>query len=322
MPMKLKNKTNSDIELSDLNGITIPANGEIECDSGIDAELAYSQILKQAIENDILVLVNTDGIELSKEASLTVTNSGYDITIFDKSLGTPDTEWQFLSSNSDGTKIWVDRIRKLTDDMLTTEVGLYNGEVAYAVDKNLVIYWDSNKWQYFTFNKLGLSKGTGQPGLYIESFEDVNELQTNWAGNIDFSVGTSTPKFWNINNRTPSSGTGASSPTDGNYYIYAEVSSGGHLTEYILETSNFANLTTVEFSYHLLGTNAGVFSVEIFVGTQYTELFKISGSQGSSWNTVNLDATGMKAEKLRFRYINATGYQGDLCIDNVKITSV
>ena len=84
MAMKLRNKTSSAVLLNDLNGIEIPANSDLDFDSGIDAELAYSVDLASAINSNLVVLVDGGDVELSKTQSLNITDAGYDISIVEK----------------------------------------------------------------------------------------------------------------------------------------------------------------------------------------------------------------------------------------------
>jgi len=107
MAMKLRNKTGLNIVLDDLNGITVPASADYDFDSGVEGELPYSLDLFNAITADQLVLINSDGVELAKTGSLEIVNSGYDITIADKSLGNPVVDGQILSSTTAGVRSWV-----------------------------------------------------------------------------------------------------------------------------------------------------------------------------------------------------------------------
>ena len=81
MPMKLKNLTATDIILDDLTGITVLANSELIFDSAIELELTYSTDVTDAINNDTIVLIDSDGTELNKDESLMVATIGYDLEI-------------------------------------------------------------------------------------------------------------------------------------------------------------------------------------------------------------------------------------------------
>jgi len=204
-------------------------------------------------------------------------------------------------------------------------VGLTHGEIAYITDLKKTVNWNDfeNTWNYsdgkVLKTKLG---GTGVAGVFNETFENFATFISNWNGNISTTNGSTSPTFWNVNTKTPSSGTGASSAQEGTKFCYAEVSSNAHTTDFYLSTTNFDVLTNVEFYYHLLGSHSGNLSLELYIEDTWQPVWSLGGNMGNQWNYVNIDVTGLQAEGLRFVYKDATGYQGDLCLDNIKITSV
>ena len=122
MAMKIRNLTSEDVELNDLNGITVPANSDILFDPGIDAAMPYSIDFITAVNNNSLVLVNNEDIELSKDESLGVVNSGYDDTALIASINTKQddlglgTAGQILATNVTADDLeWINLASELTE---------------------------------------------------------------------------------------------------------------------------------------------------------------------------------------------------------------
>jgi len=198
----------------------------------------------------------------------------------------------------------------------------------YISDANEYVYWN-NKWYFCVSNEelyyIGI--GTGEAGTYTESFEDLNEVNSNFIFNdISKEIDNNDPKVWNINSgSTPSSNTGPDAAYDQTYYIYTETSSGGDTIDYYMITSNFHELTEIKLNCHMYGSDIGTFDIDIWVdgvNGSWDNIYTISGDQGNSWFEIILDTTNLKAEKIRFHYYNIDGFRGDFAIDNLTLTSI
>ncbi|WP_367183232.1 choice-of-anchor B family protein [uncultured Aquimarina sp.] len=134
---------------------------------------------------------------------------------------------------------------------------------------------------------------------------------------------------------TPSTGTGPTSASDGNTYIYVEASVNG--TGYpnknaVLNSPclDFTNLTSpsLTFQYHMLGSAINNLTVEARTNNQgnWSSIFSRNGTQGSDWNAETIDLSSYSGEasvQLRFSALTGSGSQGwqsDIAIDDVNIT--
>ncbi len=131
---------------------------------------------------------------------------------------------------------------------------------------------------------------------------------------------------------TPSPTTGPSTGAQGtSYYMYMETSNGSAYSSgdsAFLESKTFvADDTELSFYYHMYGNNTGRLVVDIFVDSDWKEIWSKNGQQHNSdsalWtkSTVSLNSYYGNV-KLRFRGIAAGGYRGDMAIDQVEIKSI
>ncbi|MBR9915765.1 MAG: DUF5011 domain-containing protein [Algicola sp.] len=133
-------------------------------------------------------------------------------------------------------------------------------------------------------------------------------------------------------NGTPSSNTGPSSGSDGNWYVFVEASSPNYPSKtailnspcFDLSAETEANFT---FDYHMYGSNnLGSISVEASSnnGSTWTNIWSESGSnQGNSWQSVDLDLAAYVGGSVQLRFNRVTGntWQADIAIDNIGLTS-
>ena len=129
---------------------------------------------------------------------------------------------------------------------------------------------------------------------------------------------------------TPSSGTGPSGADDGTFYMYMETSSPNYPTRTASFESpcfDLSGISNPEFSfrYHMLGSAVGTLALQATTdGTTWTTLWSLSGDQGSAWATATVDLNSYTSEtelKLRFAGISGTSWQGDMCIDDLSLSS-
>lgn len=156
---------------------------------------------------------------------------------------------------------------------------------------------------------------------YTQSFE-------NTLG--DWSQATSGDDInWTVNSGvTGSSGTGPTSASAGNYYVYIEASAPNNTTKRALLNSPCYRLPaspTTTFKYHMYGASTmGTLSLEVTTnGSTWNTVWTRTGNQGNVWNTatVNLASYANQNVKMRFNGITTTTWQGDIAVDNFSITN-
>ncbi|WP_343914306.1 M14 family zinc carboxypeptidase [Aquimarina litoralis] len=159
---------------------------------------------------------------------------------------------------------------------------------------------------------------------YTEGFETDLGVWLN-ANNDDIN-------WTRDSNGTPSSGTGPSSAQEGSFYLFTEASGNGSgypgkvalLNSPCIDLGNLSG-ATLEFAYHMNGTNMG--SLEVLVstdeGASYTSLWSRSGSQGNQWNQASIDLSSYTGSVIEFQFKGTTGngFRSDLAIDDFAIIS-
>lgn len=166
----------------------------------------------------------------------------------------------------------------------------------------------------------GLSCATTISGFpYNESFE---------SGLGDWTQGSGDDSDWTRKTgTTTSSGTGPSGAADGSYYMYFETSSPNYpsKTTYLVSPCfDFSSTSNPEltFKYHMLGSAVGSLNLEATTdGINWTSIWSRTADQGSAWNdgTVNLNAYSSTTVKLRFKATSGSSWQGDICVDQLKV---
>ncbi len=154
---------------------------------------------------------------------------------------------------------------------------------------------------------------------YAESFETGMGGWTQ-AGKDDFD--------WTRNRLgTPSSVTGPTAASNGEWYLYTESSLNYNNTS-ILESPcfDFSNVDfpVFTFDYHMFGENMGQLRLEISInnGQNWSTLWQLSGNRGNNWQTVSIDLPNYGGEPgVRLRFAGTTGdsYRSDLAIDHIKV---
>lgn len=131
-------------------------------------------------------------------------------------------------------------------------------------------------------------------------------------------------------NGTPSSSTGPGGDhTSGSgYYMYTETSSprvSGDTA--ILESSCFylgsASDATFSFWYNMYGATIGTLDVDVSSDcTSWTNVWSLSGNQGTSWQQANIDLGAFAGDVITIRFVGVRGssYTGDIAIDDIALT--
>ncbi|MCB9299830.1 MAG: PKD domain-containing protein [Lewinellaceae bacterium] len=153
---------------------------------------------------------------------------------------------------------------------------------------------------------------------YSESFENgLGAWTQSTADDIDWT---------RQSGGTPSSGTGPSAAAAGTYYMYVEASSPNYPSKQAILQSPCFNLSgktsaSFSFQYHMLGPSVGTLSLQASTnGTSWTTIWTLSGDQGSSWLSANVNLSaylGQSELRLRFNGLTASSWQGDICVDNI-----
>jgi hypothetical protein len=219
------------------------------------------------------------------------------------------------------------------------QVGAANWTIVNTVtgtsyNLNGLLSSSSYEWQIRTNCGTGFSAWISGPGFTTSFLATCVSTITTYPYAEGFENGIS---WYNVadddfdwvtrSGSTPSSGTGPSSTDEGSTYIYMEASNSNHPNKDAIIFSPCFNLTSMQnpefsFSYHMLGS-PGILRLEASTdGVSWTQIWSISGNQGSNWlrDTVNLQAYN-QATVLRLRFFGTTGsgWQGDICVDAVKI---
>jgi len=204
----------------------------------------------------------------------------------------------------------------------------FRGELTYLMSNDVFCWFDysQSKWIMLGTGDIVTKPGygIGPSGTYSNGWEDEDDIDLHFESDLWGSTtnGTDAGKWNRYDAPTPSSDTGTAGPYEGSNMVYAEVSSGGDSEYFRLEFKYFAKLTRVAFYVQLEGSNAGTFELKTYNEEDgETTHYSITGDQGSAWISVDLDLTGSNAEAIYFDYHDASGYQGDLCLDAITIES-
>ncbi|AZQ43839.1 fibronectin type III domain-containing protein [Nonlabens ponticola] len=129
---------------------------------------------------------------------------------------------------------------------------------------------------------------------------------------------------------TPSNATGPSSASEGSNYVYMESSAPNYSTKTAILNSPCFDLAgvsdaTLTFKYHMYGaTNMGGLLLQASEddGASWSTVWSKSGNQGNAWRDASVDLSAYSAGTVRLRFNGTTGttWQGDMAIDDVKLT--
>ncbi|MEO9484265.1 MAG: S8 family serine peptidase [Ekhidna sp.] len=133
---------------------------------------------------------------------------------------------------------------------------------------------------------------------------------------------------------TPSSNTGPGSAAEGSFYMFLEASSNsspgqiGSNATAILESPCFdlsgESAATFSFQYHMYGNNVGSLTAQASTdGTNWTNVWTLSGNQGNAWATVNVDLASYLGGDVKLRLVGTTGngWSSDIAIDDLSVSA-
>ncbi len=192
-----------------------------------------------------------------------------------------------------------------------------------------------SSWQGdISIDNLAITNGGSQGGSGcsggISSFP-YNEGFENTLG--AWTQSSSDDINWTLDaNGTPSNNTGPSGAVQGSYYVYIEASGNGAgfpNKRAILNSPcinlNSQSAASASFRYHMLGNSVGTLTLEVSTddGLSWTGIWTRSGSQGSAWQTANVDLSTYVGGgiQLRFNGVTSSSWQGDIVIDDLRISN-
>lgn len=133
---------------------------------------------------------------------------------------------------------------------------------------------------------------------------------------------------------TPSNNTGPSSAVQGSYYMFLEASTNnspgqiGNNATAILESPCFdlsnSGAATFTFQYHMYGSNVGSLTVQASTdGTNFSNIWTLSGNQGNSWQSVDVDLVSYTGGTVKLRLVGTTGsgWSSDIAVDDLSVTT-
>ena len=178
-----------------------------------------------------------------------------------------------------------------------------------------------------------LSVTTTSAGMSCSSTETL-PYSEGFESSVGWTQATGDDGNWLRDaNGTPSSSTGPSSATEGSYYLYLEASTSGtgqigSNATAILESPCFdlagESAATFSFKYHMYGSAMGSLVVQATTdGSTWTTLWSLSGNQGNSWYTANIDLASYLGSDVKLRFVGTTGssYTSDIAIDDLQVTT-
>ncbi|MEQ8626922.1 M4 family metallopeptidase [Ekhidna sp.] len=176
-----------------------------------------------------------------------------------------------------------------------------------------------------TTQSSGLSCSSTETLPYSEGFE-INDGWTQITGDDG--------NWTRDANGTPSSNTGPSSATEGSYYMFLEASTNGSTGQIgsnataILESPCFdlsgETSATFSFQYHMYGSNVGSLTAQVSTdGSSWTNIWTLSGNQGNSWQSTNIDLASYLGGDVKLRMVGTTGngWSSDIAIDDLQVNA-
>jgi len=175
--------------------------------------------------------------------------------------------------------------------------------------------------------------GTGVSGTFITNFNSGGTGNTLWGADWDLeifgAINSLDGYFASSNAGTSSSDTGPNAALDGTNYAFVETSmpNNGVGNYGQVTTTNFHEISLIDFYYYMHGSNTGALVMLSQNGdNSWTERWRQDGQfqadGASAWERATIYANTWNAKAIRFVFEAASGYMGDICIDNLAITSI
>ncbi len=273
--------------------------------------------------------------QYSNQVNFCDSNYPVEVTITNKSGISQAT----LYSRVKGTSAWnqtnmVLASNNLWQSAITLTTTLNNETIEYYISatsdngKTMTLPMTAAEGGAYTFRCTSSCSEVVNTFPYNESFENsLGDWTQETNDDIDWIRNT---------NGTPSNGTGPSSATDGNYYLYVEASSnvnppGTPNKQAILKSPCFdlssASFATFSFKYHIYGGNdIGNISLEATDdnGATWTKVWEKTSDQGNQWLSVDINLFDYVGETVQLRFNRYTGsnngaWKADIAIDAISL---
>lgn len=240
--------------------------------------------------------------------------SGIDMGTLTVEVSTNGVTWTTLWTRSGDQGVnWI------TD---TIDLNAYTTESALRVRFNGVTGSGFNS--DMAIDDVSISAGTPNCNL-VNTFPYTEGFETGLG---DWQQMTDDDFDWSRNSGgTPSTGTGPTAASVGNFYMYTEASSPNspnrtaHLVSPCFDLSSLA-FPELTFDYHMFGAAMGSLSVEVSVGGgAWTSIWTRTGDNGTAWTPASVDLYPYRnATDLRIRFRGLTnGFESDMAIDAISI---
>jgi len=291
-------------------------------------------------------------ISTTQVYNVTVTDANSNNSIVDFYISTDNSTWTHLQTNNSilNESVSVDLTGQLSYDTF-----YYMKITANDINDNVTFYsnFETTPYRSGFFNtsfssenwvgsNTNMSFETGYYNLtvssggnvFLDDFVGNDGTTLSDAGN--WSDGGGDYEWIYDDDGTPSSNTGASAAalatTPGTDYLFTEAS-GKYAKHYYLDSDNFTGTynITVDFYYHMYGSDMGTLSVQIWDGSSWDTIWTKSGQQHASSSVAfghayayskNGDShpyTG--TTKIRFDGLTGATYKSDMCIAYVNINT-
>jgi len=194
---------------------------------------------------------------------------------------------------------------------------------------------DIGKSNIFHIEILANVTGTGSAGNFVTNFNAGGTGQALWTNDWILNIGQAIDSldgfFQSSNNTTASGGTGADANANGTIYGFIERSNpnNGANTDAYAETTNFRDLTEITFLSHKFASDGTMGDLVVYsqnLDDTWTERWRHSGNiqnnQSDSFVTNHLSTLSWDCKAVRFGFENQNSYRGDICLDNITLTSI
>lgn len=176
------------------------------------------------------------------------------------------------------------------------------------------------------------NKNSAYPyGQDFEGFASATNASTFIEGFSADPSNTTSATRWNVEDGpTPSTTTGPSGAFEGTRYVHLETSQGalGDSAFMILPCMDFTSLVnpTIDFYYHMWGSDMGTLEVGVLDGGVFTSYFSISGEQQANQSDPWIRATtflspeaGKNDVRIAFLGTRGSSFNGDIAIDSIRV---
>ncbi|QNM85403.1 DUF11 domain-containing protein [Polaribacter pectinis] len=163
--------------------------------------------------------------------------------------------------------------------------------------------------------------------LFVFSFVNTITAQDSFETDFDgwLQVSGDDMNWTRDSLGTPSSNTGPSSGSDGDFYLFIEASNNSGKKAWLEKEFDLTGKqkSQLNFDYHMYGSNMGTLNVLVNKNGVLTNVFSRSGDKGNAWQSTIADLSAFDGDviKIRFEGIVGGNFRSDAAIDNISVTS-